>query len=75
MEADRRVNIVDLLTWTPTQPQPPQSPLLRSMEHVLHRAFPLVEDEPEGRLLEAFKALLAADEGPSASHEDVRPAA
>ena len=57
---------MDLLAWPQTLPRPPRYPLFRAVEHALHRAFPLADDEPEGRLSAAIDALAPAYESPSA---------
>jgi hypothetical protein len=66
--------LVNLKAWTPAPPPALRYPVFRAVEHILHRAYPLTEDEPQGRLLEALTALHDADEGLPACHEpQVRP--
>ena len=47
-------------TWIPPEAHPKRHPLFGSVEDILHKAFLLVEDEPQGRLADALAALLTA---------------
>src|ERR1700712_652923 len=47
-------------TWIPPQARPKRHPVFGAVEDILHKVFPLVGDEPQGRLADALAALLVA---------------
>jgi len=52
--------IPNLRPWSSPKPSHQRHPILVPIEGILRKAFPLVDDEPEGRLSEALAALLVA---------------
>jgi len=49
-----------LRPWTSSRPSRQRHPIFGSVEGMLHKSFPLVDDEPEERLSKALAALMAA---------------
>lgn len=48
-----------LQPWTPPQAPLQRHPIFESIEQILHKAFPLLDDEPQSRLSDALAALLS----------------
>jgi len=57
-------------SWTPPQVRPQRHPVFGSIEQILHRAFPLLDDEPQSRLSEVLAALLGVLEHEGDAQQD-----
>ena len=58
---DEEMTVVSLVPWLPASPRHKPHPAIAGIEHLLPRAFPLPDAEPEGRLLAALTRLADAE--------------
>ena len=54
---DEEMTVVSLAPWLPASQRHQRHSVIDAVEHILHRIFPLPDDEPEGRLLAALTRL------------------
>ena len=55
------MSVVSLAPWLPASLTRKPHPALAAFEHIMHRVYPLPDDEPEGRLLAALTLLANAE--------------
>ena len=61
LNEDEEMPVVSLAPWLPASQRHQRHSVIDAVEHILHRVFPLPDDEPEGRLLAALTRLVDAE--------------